>query len=78
MVRLMKTKFAQKQIVSRIDRALDAIGGEKLAGSGFENETPDGGFTALSVPLAAPEHRAPGARDGFSLSITPRKAPSPE
>jgi hypothetical protein len=78
MVRSMKTNFAQKQMASRITRALDAAGGENLHGSGFENETPDGGFTAPSVPLAGPEHRAPGARDGFSLSIMPRKAPSPE
>ena len=31
--------------------ALDAIGGEALAGSGFERETPEGGFTALSFPV---------------------------
>jgi hypothetical protein len=33
-------------------KALDAIGGEALAGSGFERETAEVDFTALSFPVS--------------------------
>jgi len=38
---------------------LSAIGGENLAGSGFENERPASGFTAVSAPLTTNRAVAP-------------------
>jgi hypothetical protein len=69
----MKTNFAQRQTASRVAGALDAIGGEPLAGSGFEKETPDGGFSGSSIPLGNPERLVLAARDVSGLSTTPPK-----
>ena len=39
--------------------ALDALGGEPLAGSGFETEKPEPGFANAAVPLPAGAAIAP-------------------
>ena len=38
-----------KQFDSEFDTPLQAIGGEKLAGSGFENEDPEPDFSELEA-----------------------------
>jgi type IV secretion system protein TrbL len=43
--------------------ALSSVGGESLAGSGFEEERPASGFTTFSVPITPPSGAATNSRD---------------
>jgi len=68
----MKFRLQRTPKKDQIEQVFDAIGGEKLAGSGFEGERPEEGFSAASV-LVPPAPPAPGVRDVSGLSIAPRK-----
>jgi hypothetical protein len=50
----MKIRRAILPVKAPIDKALDDLGGERLAGSGFESEKPEQEFTS-QAPEAAPE-----------------------
>jgi type IV secretion system protein TrbL len=44
---------------------LSSVGGESLAGSGFEEEHPASGFTTFSVPIAPPARSATNSGNDF-------------
>ena len=45
-------------IMGNVDASLAEIGGEQLAGSGFENESPETGFYPEFVEVTTPQGRA--------------------
>jgi hypothetical protein len=48
----MKHLRKKTSMKEQLEAAIDEIGGEPLAGSGFEQEKPEGGFTgAVLLPL---------------------------
>jgi type IV secretion system protein TrbL len=47
--------------------ALSSVGGENLAGSGFEGERPAGGFSSTSIPVASANSRRSAASGQASL-----------
>jgi hypothetical protein len=57
MVTPMNIRRQKKPMSEQPRKALDDIGGEPLAGSGFENEAPDPEFSEISP--AAPEQPRP-------------------
>jgi len=44
--------------MGNVDASLAEIGGEQLAGSGFENESPETGFYPEFVEVTTPQGRA--------------------
>jgi hypothetical protein len=45
----MESKQLKIPMSDRVRNTLDEVGGEPLAGSGFEDETPDPGFSEIEI-----------------------------